>query len=507
MHERVHTVVEGITLTRHEWSGLMSKYNLADGHARQTPSGSIATVMSDLGVLYQKAAVAAQLNVQRTYEEAFFRLAGQPSVITAARRPLHHYSSSVSIEAVANHLRATGERVGLLHPTFDNIPAILNRHGVPLRPVSEAIFESPVDPAHYVDIDVLFLITPNNPTGADPAPSTLCAIANQCKTRGVLLVIDFSFRFFSRQLADLDFYAHLEQTGCEYIGIEDSGKTWPTMDLKIGSLVCSAHRQGALQTITDDLLLNVSPFIFTLVAEHVRLEGRAESNRISEQNRATLTRLLADGPVQVDDCAARMSVAWVRLPTSWTATDTCAWLGAHGMAVLPGNPFFWNRPEAGDNYIRVALARPEQEFSESAAALAVLLRRYADEQQRRPVQSGDHSVAPLVLSLARELLARNDITLDDDFFAAGGDSMLAMHLVGRLGRHTGLPLRTTLLFGNPIFRDFAAQVDESKIRKQPATGSPAPAVGPQAGEVGAASDLVKGGGHAIQSGSNTGRVA
>lgn len=69
-------------------------------------------------------------------------------------------------------------------------------------------------------------------------------------------------------------------------------------------------------------------------------------------------------------------------------------------------------------------------------------------------------MSALVLSVARDLLDRPDLSLDDDFFWAGGDSLIAMHLVGRLARLTGLRLRVTFLFANPLLRDFIAYIRE-----------------------------------------------
>ncbi|MFE4612669.1 acyl carrier protein [Streptomyces niveus] len=68
-------------------------------------------------------------------------------------------------------------------------------------------------------------------------------------------------------------------------------------------------------------------------------------------------------------------------------------------------------------------------------------------------------VPDLLLELTNELLERGDITLDEDFFATGGDSIVAMHLVGQLARRTGLRLRVSLLFANPVLRDFAEHVE------------------------------------------------
>jgi hypothetical protein len=114
-----------------------------------------------------------QLGAQRAFESAFYELAGQGSVVDRLVRPPHHYSSSLSVEVLANYLRAQRFSVGLLHPTFDNIAPILSRHAVPLTAVSEAIFDDPPDEGHHVGCDAIFLVAPNNPTGADPSPATL----------------------------------------------------------------------------------------------------------------------------------------------------------------------------------------------------------------------------------------------------------------------------------------------------------------------------------------------
>ncbi|MGA4844095.1 phosphopantetheine-binding protein [Streptomyces sp. G45] len=68
----------------------------------------------------------------------------------------------------------------------------------------------------------------------------------------------------------------------------------------------------------------------------------------------------------------------------------------------------------------------------------------------------------LVLTLARELLERPDVTLDDDFFTVGGDSISAMHLVGRISRQTGLRLRVSWVYATPVLRDLAAAVEQAR---------------------------------------------
>jgi acyl carrier protein len=68
-------------------------------------------------------------------------------------------------------------------------------------------------------------------------------------------------------------------------------------------------------------------------------------------------------------------------------------------------------------------------------------------------------VQATVLEIAQQMLDRDDLTLDDDFFEMGGDSLVGMHFVGRIGRSVDLPVRMTLLFVHPVLRDFAAEVE------------------------------------------------
>jgi aspartate/methionine/tyrosine aminotransferase len=368
--------VSSPTLTHLEWAGLMTEHNMADGHARHESPVDLADVMERLPAVYASASSRSQFEVQADYEGMFFEAAGQPSVLERPRRILHHYSSSLSIEIVANHLRLEGMTVGLLHPTFDNIPDILRRHGVPLVPVGERVL---ADPERYPDwsYDALFLVSPNNPTGLDTPPALLERIALKCKALGILLIVDFSFRFFSEHLAARDFYAFLEENDVDHVGIEDAGKTWPTLDLKVGTLVCGPQRHDALETVTDDLLLNVSPFIFALLTELGGSGVVGRSRSTSSVNRGVLERALEGGPLVVQQAGAYMSVAWVRMPSGWTAAEFCAWLSPRGIALLPGMPFFWADHAAGEPFVRAALMRSEQDFAAGAAALADASTEYA----------------------------------------------------------------------------------------------------------------------------------
>jgi aspartate/methionine/tyrosine aminotransferase len=461
------------TLTRYEWLGLKNVHNLADGHARQAQSPGEDRVVDQIASLYREVEGQDQVALQRSFEELFYRQAGQPSVLRRANAPLHHYSSSVSTEVVANVLRDRGLSVGLLHPTFDNIAAILRRHRVPLTPVTEDIFSTPEDDRHYEGHDALFLVTPNNPTGLDPTPDVLRTVADQCQARGMLLILDVCFRFFSRHLATWDHYAYFEEIGVSHIGIEDTGKTWPTLDLKVGSLVADDGIYPELERITDDVLLNVSPFIFGLLANYIAADRGLNCLAVAERNRQQLRAALDDSPVELVCPEAPMSVAWLRLPDRWEGSKVCAWLADQGISVLPGGPFFWDDNTLGETNLRVALMRPEDEFTAGAVALGTALKQYGPAtDDPRPGDGED--AGGLVVRVAGEVLER-PVELDDDFFAAGGNSLAAMHLIGRLREETRLPLRVKVLFEHPLLGDLAARIaDERQVAAGAAFGGSEP---------------------------------
>jgi hypothetical protein len=59
---------------------------------------------------------------------------------------------------------------------------------------------------------------------------------------------------------------------------------------------------------------------------------------------------------------------------------------------------------------------------------------------------GAEQAADLVLGQMREVLRSSEFTVTDDFYEAGGDSLLAAGLVGRLRRITGIDLPASFVF-------------------------------------------------------------
>jgi aspartate/methionine/tyrosine aminotransferase len=376
----------GATLTRHQWEALRGSFNLADGHSRQHQSAEQLEFLQQLPDLFLECVDADQEVVETEFLEAFFDIGGQPSFLELPR-PNLHYSASISIAVAAAHLRALGGVAMVIHPTFDNIPALLSRHGVPMRPVSfEEILRLESFPD---DVTALMLVLPNNPTGDCLGPEELATIASLCAAHGVNLVIDFSFRFAS-ELCAWDQYSVLSASGADFLCIEDTGKTWPVLDLKVGITVSSPDVALEIQEITEDYILNVSPFLLKLLTLYIASDPERSWRTIAEKNRLTLENALVGSEASLEPPGSAATISWIDLGEGWESDGFCRWANDTGVAVCPGGPFFWDAPERGKRFMRVALLRPHQYFAEAASTL----RRLIDDYGAGAGDGGSFELAP-----------------------------------------------------------------------------------------------------------------
>jgi enduracididine biosynthesis enzyme MppP len=358
-------------LTELELSAVRSGINVADGHARYEPSGSQQKIIARLPELFAQAGEASEADLDRAAQVAFLSALGQHAAVAEADL-LTCYSSSVAMEILGRSLHAAGaRRIAMIHPTFDNIPDILTGVGMGLHPVDE---DRLLDGSAQLppDVDVLLVTTPNNPTGRVLPREQLRYWAGVCARRGVVLALDTSFRGFDTA-AQYDHCAVLAEAGCRYVIIEDTGKIWPTLDLKIGLLVFPRGDPLPLRRVYTDILLGVSPLILLLVqqfAEDAAAGGFAELHRFVRHNRTLLRdQLAACTSLWFPDPDSRISVARVGLPPELTATEVWRSLRRQGVHVLPCRQFHWAEPGAGERYLRVALGRPAGLVAGAAAAI------------------------------------------------------------------------------------------------------------------------------------------
>jgi len=366
-------------LTAWEWKALQSNCNLADGHAHQEQNKQQSLILAQLPTIFKLAEQESQIVLQDQFASNFFTLAGQ-KCYKKLPPPLYHYACSLAIEAVGNFLRLNNKSVAMIHPTFDNLADILKRHKLSLRAIEEGdLVKIYNDTFGDVAFDALFLVCPNNPTGMELNKKQFGSIVNFCKKNNVILILDFSFRFFSSYI-EWDQYQILYKSGIDFVCLEDTGKTWPTLDIKIGTIISSPSLYEQLKDITNDFILNVSPFVFLLISKYIEVELSSKNSvfvkKVVKENREILKNIFVGSPLKLASPSSTLSVAWIKLPENWKASEFCLYLQNNKIFVLPGIPFFWADPKRGESYIRVALARPTEFFRLAVKKLAESAQQY-----------------------------------------------------------------------------------------------------------------------------------
>lgn len=350
-------------LTQREIPVLPEAYNLADGHVHLPPDRGVENLTDRLSGIYKTARRESLPELETQFLERFYSLAGQ-----TVKRSEHLLctSASMSLEIVANHLRMKQMSLSLIEPCFDNLAHIFKRHEVQLEPLPDEYLSEPSfsDYIERMDTDSVCIVTPNNPTGAMLSENNLEHLVRHCEDSGKLLILDTSFRFYDPH--PYDQYAILESSDAEYIVIEDTGKTWPTSELKISALALSENLFNDFDAIYTDFLLHVSPFTLALLTTYIEssLDDSLQGvHSVIQQNRERLA-----GTGLQDEGAPYMSVAWINRPNSYER------LADAGVHVLPGSDFFWASPEKGIPYIRLALAREPSRFDMACRAMEAYLK-------------------------------------------------------------------------------------------------------------------------------------
>ena len=385
---RWENILQLAKLTDYEISALGAEHNLCDGHARYTSDISPSIIGEAIRELLSKP--LPQQDVEASFLQDFATLTKQ-EIAVMPEDVLLCPSASIAIELVANYLRLHHMSVALIEPVFDNLADILSRHNLSLLPLREEKGRE-IGIADYLarlSVDAFFLVVPNNPTGYCFSPTEFEAIINFCARNRKLLVLDFSFRHFAPGLVEWNQYTLLKAAGVEYIAIEDTGKVWPTAELKVSILSASNLVFSDLRAIYRDIFINHSPISIRVVGLFVRnsiekgLEGTVL--RIVEKNRQHLRTALASTSLR-PVTYSNVSVEWIELPKYLTDTTFERNLAAHNVRILPGSKFYWTGADIGHRYIRVAMMRDPAKFAsavlEMQIALDTLLEREKDIERR-----------------------------------------------------------------------------------------------------------------------------
>lgn len=364
-----------LTLTDYEQRGMVNEANLSDGHASQELHDSLHEIISDLPTLWNAAERCVSEEAMAYFVASYSQIA-QVGSIARCERLLACPTASNSIDIIGALLAERKGRTCLIEPTFDNLALLLRRRGVPLQPVPvgrlysmtteqeiQALFDQHTPRA-------IFVVDPNNPTGEPLSHRTLQALCSYCKVRDIILVLDNSFRLHKRTLWDT--YAVLEESDVSYLAFEDTGKVFPTQELKISILTSSPDLFPLLREIYNEIYLKPSNFSLFLLSAYAKkfqeLGLRQILWDIIDDRQNQLANALEGTGLIIDTRTTNstLGVSWIDIRgTGLKDVELVEKLAMHGISVLPGRQFYWSSHGERDhqNNIRVSLLRPKAAFA------------------------------------------------------------------------------------------------------------------------------------------------
>ena len=371
-------------LTGYEIATLPQSFNLTDGHAFRRWTASEEAIIDQSANLFKHNDRRRQVEIERDYIKDFSLLARQthdPHYLGY----LMCFTASMSFEIVANYLRLMDMSVTLIEPCFDNLADIFHRHRIPMDPFPDELLESSTETferaLNAVTSDAICLVTPNNPTGSILSESNLRCLTKFCKENQKLLILDNCFRAYVPRRQVFDQYRIVLDSGVDVFLIEDTGKTWPTAEIKAPFFAVSRHG-GLFDRIYDiytDFLLHVSPVGIRLMHEFVRLsmqDDLASIRQVITENRRSLYSDL-EGTFLTPCEHDFSSIAWLRIAHPITGFELKEVLDKRGVFVLPGDHFYWHDRRKGEKFIRVALTRDADVFARATSLLGQVCRQLA----------------------------------------------------------------------------------------------------------------------------------
>lgn len=285
-------MTERPTVTRFAREGQDSLINLAEAYAYRDPVPAERAVLSSLQAVYDASVGANVRSLEVRLVKDFLGLSCQ--AVPRSSEPFVLFSASEAILIVAKILAQRQMSCAVLEPTLDIVPSLITSAGVRMSAYSESLLRNPEEIPASVNTDALYMVLPNNPTGFWLDRPLFERVVRACQSANMTLIIDASFRAFEPR-ACFDYYEVLEAAGTDYLVIEDTGKLWATNGIKAGILVASEHYVVPARELSDDLVLNISPFTLMLLsrlASDAGAEAIADIRQLTQKNRGIVRQTL-----------------------------------------------------------------------------------------------------------------------------------------------------------------------------------------------------------------------
>ncbi len=375
------------TLTDIEVGGLSSPYSLADGHAYQDLSDAYAPVVEGLADSWKRAQATPIPDMERRYVHTFGSVVGSKTLATLRNFKICPTASN-SIDILGAFLATKGLRTGLIEPTFDNLALLLLRRGVDLPAIDDAALVKAIDAdalgAFLAPFRVggLFLVNPNNPTGRVLTRAQLDVVVNTCLRTNTTLLLDNSFRIHNRHA--FDDYAVLLESGVSFVAFEDTGKTFPTLDMKASILAYSEDNKALVEEIYKEFYLCVSSFALDVLIGFLEATARHGLEdtvwKVVDEHRAQLRFAMSGTVLRVHPEAldSNLSVEWIDCSgTGLSDLELCALIQKSGLTLLPGRQFYWKNSAlpAHHSNVRASLLKPKLAYRKALEILSAQLAR------------------------------------------------------------------------------------------------------------------------------------
>ena len=375
------TVVEfkNQTLTEIERFGLSALLNLSDGHANHNAETCFQSDIEAFPSIWKRAEGLTVPEMEKSFKLSFaevFSLEGLKDQKQFSICP----TASNTIDIFAAWAKAEDKRVALIEPTFDNLALILRRRGVALDSLPESyIFGDDFYQLHdwleVNPVDTLFFVNPNNPTGRSIDCVRLKELIELCEPRGITIVIDACFRFC--HLETIDEYSILQNSGVSYVILEDTGKLWPTLDIKASLLCYSEDIAPLMREIYEEIYLCTSNLSLALIESFMnRVQkngGLASMQQLILERRQYVLKQLAESLLKPEFYNTRtlMSVIWLNISeTKMSDLELVKYLNKFSLSILPGRYFYWNdHANLGHSYVRISLLKRDNTFFNSISVL------------------------------------------------------------------------------------------------------------------------------------------
>lgn len=364
------------TLTDFEQAGLHSNFCLADGHAYQDLHPAFTHIIDSLPQIWHDASNYSIPEAELRFNNHYASFINAP-VLNNFKNFNICPTASNSIDLIAAVLKNLQLTAVLVEPTFDNLALLVKRRGVPLSPIQDTLlFEAAELNAIEENLptlknyDVLFLVHPNNPTGLVLSENGFKNIVNFCKKHNMLIVIDNCFRVYRR--TNFCDYSILIESSVSFIAFEDTGKVWPTQDMKASLIYYSDDLKKIIKELYNEIYLCVSNFSLAILSsffdETAKVGLKQTIWDVVDSRRILLRKALAGSVLSVtnESINSTLPVEWLKYDhTDKNDIIICQELKRLNLAVLPGRQFYWNSSNSHNNQsnIRVSLMKRETIFS------------------------------------------------------------------------------------------------------------------------------------------------